>query len=73
MIATLLYLIIDIAIIGLVFWLITWALGQLGQLPIPEPIKTMIRAVLVVVVVLICIYVLMGFLPAGGGLHRLTP
>ena len=42
MITTLLYLIIDIAIIGLVFWLITGTRST-RQLPIPEPIRTVIR------------------------------
>lgn len=61
---SLLYVVFELAIIGIIFWLLTWALGQL---PIPEPIRTVIRVVLIVVLVLICIYFLIGLLPSGGG------
>lgn len=62
MLQALIYLIIELAVVGLLFWLVTWALGQL---PIPEPIKTVIRVLIVVVVCIVCIYLLLGFLPGG--------
>lgn len=50
-------LLIELVIAGLIFWLVTWALGQL---PIPEPFKTVIRVVLIVMVVVFLLNVLFG-------------
>lgn len=46
MIESLLYFVIEVAVLGMIFWLLTWTLGQI---PIPEPIRTVIRVVIVVV------------------------
>jgi hypothetical protein len=63
MIQALLYFVIEIAVLGLIYWMLTWALGQI---PIPEPFKTIIRVVIVVVIVIIVIVLLLQFLPSGG-------
>lgn len=52
LISTLVYLVV----VGVIFWLLTWALGKM---PIAEPFKTIINVIIVVVAVLICINVLL--------------
>ena len=62
MIEMLISLIITLLIAGLLYWAVTMILGVI---PLPESIKTIIHVLLVVVIVLICIYALMSFLPVG--------
>lgn len=37
---------------GVVYWLVTWAIGQIG---VPEPFNKVIRVILVIIVFLICL------------------
>lgn len=66
MIASVITLVIYIIIIGLIFYVLWWALSQV---PLPEPFGTVVRVLLVLVAVLICVYLLLGLVPSGGGLH----
>lgn len=66
MIGTLISLVIYVIIIGLIFWILWWALSQL---PIPEPFNTVARVLLALAAVLIVIYLLLGLVPAGNRLH----
>lgn len=54
----LIYLIVICVVLGLVYWL-------LMQLPIPPPFKLVIQ----VVVVIICIYFLLGLIGLAPGVH----
>lgn len=59
MIGALITLVIYIIIIGLIMWLLTWALDQV---PIPEPFKSVARIMIIVVGVLIVCFLLLGML-----------
>lgn len=61
MASSLITLVIYIIIIGLVFWVLWWALDAIG---IPEPFNKVIRVVLILAAVLIMLNFLLGFLPA---------
>lgn len=50
-------LLLQLVVAGLIFWLVTWALGQL---PIAEPFKTVIRVVLILLVVVFLLNVLLS-------------
>ena len=57
----LLNLILWIIIIGLIFWLLHWAIGAIG---IPEPFHKIARAILIIAAVIIIInllFALVGF------------
>jgi hypothetical protein len=56
MIPTLISLIVYLLIIGLVWWAVTTILRVL---PVPEPIKTVVNVLLIVVLCLILIYALL--------------
>jgi hypothetical protein len=49
---------INLVIVGLIFWVIWWALGALG---IPEPINKVIRVILILFLVIWLISLLAGF------------
>jgi hypothetical protein len=53
----LLNLLIGLVIVGLIWWVITWAMGKL---PIPEPFKTVIWVILVLFIVIWLVNLLMG-------------
>lgn len=59
MIETLISVIIYLLIAGLIWWAVTTILGVI---PLPEPIKTVINVLLVVVLCLIVIYALLPLL-----------
>ena len=59
MIETLISIIIYLVIAGLIWWAVTTILGVV---PIPEPIKTVIRVLMIVVLCLIVIYALLPLL-----------
>lgn len=59
MIETLISIVIYLIIAGLIWWAITTVLGVL---PIPEPIRTVINVIMVVVLCLIVIYALLPLL-----------
>lgn len=56
MIETLISIIVYLLIAGLIWWAVTTILGVI---PIPEPIKTVINVLLIVVLCLIVIYALL--------------
>ena len=60
MIESLFLLVIWLIVIGAIFYLLTWAIGQI---PMPDPMKTVVRVIMVVIVLLICLYLLVGVLP----------
>mgnify|MGYP001559600035 CR=1 FL=1 len=68
MIASLVTLVIYLIIIGLIFYVIWWALGQV---PLPEPFGTIARVLVVLIAVLICVTLLLQMVP-GGGFPKLT-
>lgn len=55
MIDTLISLIVLLIVVGLIWWAVTTILGVI---PIPEPIKTVINVLMIVVLCLIVIYAL---------------
>jgi hypothetical protein len=55
----LLTLVIWIIVVGLIFWLLRYAVNTV----LPEPMRAVANVILTVLAVLILIYVLMGFLP----------
>lgn len=59
MIETLIGVVVALLIAGLLWWAVTTILGVL---PIPEPIKTVINVVMVVIICLIIIYTLLPLL-----------
>jgi len=52
-----LYAIIWLIVAGLVFWVIQWAINQIG---IPEPFNKIVRVILVLLVAIVCINVLLS-------------
>jgi hypothetical protein len=59
MIGTLINVIVYLLIAGLIWWAVTTILGII---PLPEPIKTVINVLMIVVICLIVIYALLGLL-----------
>ena len=70
MIGSLISLVIWLIIVGLIWWAVTTILGVL---PIPEPIKTVVNVILIVVLCLIVIFALLSILPIAGGPHFSFP
>lgn len=62
MIEALITVIIYLLIAGLIWWAVTTILGVI---PLPEPIKTVVNVLMIVVLCLIVIYALMGLVPHG--------
>lgn len=60
MIEVLISVIIYLLIAGLIWWAVT---RIVGVIPIPEPIKTVINVLMVVVLCLIVIYALLPLIP----------
>lgn len=58
MLASLVTLVVYIIVVGLILWLLLWALDQL---PAVEPFKTVARVLIIVIGVLILIALLLGF------------
>lgn len=67
MIETLISLIIYLVIAGLIWWAVTTIINVI---PVPEPIKTVINVLMIVVLCLIVIYALMPLIPHGVGRLR---
>ena len=65
MIETLISLIIYLVIVGLIWWAVTTILGVI---PLPDPIKTVVRVLLIV---LLCLIVLYAVLPLVNHVPRL--
>lgn len=66
MISTLITLIIYLLIVGVIWYAVTTIMAVL---PLPEPIKTVINVLLIVVLCLIVIFALLDLLPAWIGPH----
>jgi hypothetical protein len=66
MIEALISVIIYLLIAGLIWWAVT---AILAVIPVPEPIKTVINVLLIVVLCLIVIYALLPLLHAPGLRH----
>ena len=62
----LLSLVVWIVVLGLIFWLLLWAIQQV---PMPEPFATAARVLLVLAAVLVLVYLLVGVLPPPHGLR----
>lgn len=68
---TLLNLVIWLIILGLIWWAVTTILGVI---PVPEPIRTVVNVILIVILCLIMISVLFQLVGiAGGGFHLASP
>lgn len=50
-------LLISLVILGLIWWVVTWGMGRM---PIPEPFKTIIWVVLILIVVVYLVNVLLS-------------
>jgi hypothetical protein len=59
----LLYFLVEILILGAIFYIIWWAISQI---PVPAPFAWIIRLVFVLIVAVVCIDLLLNLLPAGG-------
>ena len=64
MIETLISVVIYLVIAGLIWWAVSTILGVV---PLPEPIKTVINVVMIVILCLIVIYALLPLLHVGVG------
>ncbi len=62
MLDVLISVIIYLIIAGLIWWAVTTILGVI---PVPEPIATVIRVLMIVVLCLIVIYALLPLIPHG--------
>lgn len=62
MIETLITVVVYLIIAGLIWWAVTTILGVI---PLPEPIKTVINVIMIVILCLIVIYALLALLPVG--------
>lgn len=69
MIETLISVVIYLIIAGLIWWAVTTVLGVI---PLPEPIRTVVNVILIVVLCLIVIYALLPLIhiPTGAGRLR---
>jgi uncharacterized membrane-anchored protein len=54
-------ILIYLIVIGLVFYLLYWLLGQI---PLPEPVKTVALVILALVLVILLLNIVFGFAPA---------
>lgn len=66
-IAAVLVLVLWLVVIGLIFWVIWWAVSKVG---VPEPFNKIIQVVLVVAAALIAIYFLTAMLPVPQRIFR---
>lgn len=67
MIEVLISVILYLIIAGLIWWAVTTILGVV---PLPEPIKTVVNVLLIVLLCLIVIYALLPLIPHGSGALR---
>ncbi len=66
MISVLISVIIYLVIAGLIWWAVSTILGVV---PLPEPIKTVVNVLLIVVLCLIVIFALLPLIPGGSRFH----
>lgn len=69
MITTLVSIVLYIVVLGLICWLLMWLIDYV---PVPEPFNKVAKIVIAVLGVVAIIYLLLGILPGGHGLPRLT-
>lgn len=62
MIEVLISVVIYLIIAGLIWWAVTTILGVI---PLPEPIRTVVNVIMIVVLCLIVIYALLPLIPHG--------
>ena len=62
MVETLITLVIYLIIVGLIWWAVTTILAVI---PLPEPIKTVINVLMIVILCLIVIFALLNLIPGG--------
>ena len=62
MVETLITLVVYLLVVGLILWAVTTILNVL---PIPDPIRTVINVVMIVILCVIVIYALLGIIPHG--------
>lgn len=55
-------LLVWVVVVGLILWVVYWGVSQV---PLPEPIATVVRVVLILVVCLVAINLLLQLLPGG--------
>lgn len=68
MIEILISVAIYLIIAGLIWWAVTTILAII---PLPEPIKTVVNVIMIVILCLIVIYALLPLIPGGAGHMRL--
>ena len=68
MVEVLISVIIYLLIAGLIWWAVTTILGVI---PLPEPIKTVINVLMIVVLCLIVIFALLPLVPGGSHVRLL--
>jgi hypothetical protein len=68
MIETLISVVIYLIIAGLIWWAVTTILGVI---PLPEPIKTVVNVIMIVILCLIVIFALLPLIPGGGHVRLL--
>ncbi len=66
-VAGLIHLLIVLIVIGLIFGVCWWAISRL---PIPEPFRTIVTVVFVLIVLLVCLDLLLPMLGVSGPLLR---
>lgn len=69
MVAALINLVVVLLIVGLIWWAVE---RILPLLPLPEPIGTVVRVILIVVLCIVVIYALLGLVPGSGYGWRLV-
>ncbi len=67
-VSALVYLLIWVAVVGLILYVVWWGISQV---PMPEPIATVVRVIFVLVVCIIAISLLLQLLPGGPSPFRL--
>jgi len=68
-VAGLITLLVYIVVIGAILWIVWWGISQV---PMAEPIATVVKVVFVLIVCLLAISMLLQLLP-GGGSFKLFP
>jgi hypothetical protein len=69
MIAALINLCVYLIIAGVIYWAVVTILGVI---PLPAPIKQVVRVILIVILVLIIVYALLGLIGVAGVGHPLV-
>ena len=57
---SLMWLVVEVIVVGLIFWLIQWGLGQIG---LPEPFAKVVKVIMILAVV---VFLINALLSVGG-------